>query len=139
MMLNSKAKQQSVDDALRRIGKLSGYELRPIIASSQEYHYRRRIRLQCDERKQPGLLSIVIAPLMQIERCLIADDRLNGVIDSLRGMIPNLATVVDFVEIVAGDEPNQLVVVSMLPRANFRFAMKPIANNSLLKTAPSAG
>jgi 23S rRNA (uracil1939-C5)-methyltransferase len=106
-----KAKQQSVDDALRRIGKLSGYELRPIIVSYQEYHYRRRIRLQCDERKQLGFYQSSSHRLVQIERCLIADDRLNGVLDSLRRWIPNLATVVDFVEIVAGDEPNQLVVV----------------------------
>jgi 23S rRNA (uracil1939-C5)-methyltransferase len=106
-----KAKQRSVDDALRRIGKLSGYELRPIIASPQEYHYRRRIRLQCDERKQLGFYQSSSHRLVQIERCLIADDRLNGAIDSLRQLMPNLATVIDFVEIVAGDEPNQLVVV----------------------------
>ena len=40
-----KAKQQSVADALRRIGKLGDFELRPIIPSSGEFHYRRRIRL----------------------------------------------------------------------------------------------
>src|SRR5262245_52527603 len=41
-----RAKQQSVEDSLRRIGKLGGFEMRPIIPSPTEYHYRRRIRLQ---------------------------------------------------------------------------------------------
>ena len=40
-----KAKEQNVADALRRIGKLEGFELRPIVTSPREYHYRRRIRL----------------------------------------------------------------------------------------------
>src|SRR4029453_6305694 len=38
-----KAKQQNVANALRRIGKLSDFEMAPIIASDDEYHYRRRI------------------------------------------------------------------------------------------------
>ncbi len=46
-----KAKQQSVEDALRRIGKLDGFELRPIIPSTLEYRYRRRIRLQSDDKR----------------------------------------------------------------------------------------
>src|SRR5687767_7446292 len=36
------SKQQGVTDALRRIGKLDDFELRPIIPPHEEYHYRRR-------------------------------------------------------------------------------------------------
>ncbi|MGH7774210.1 MAG: class I SAM-dependent RNA methyltransferase, partial [Candidatus Binatia bacterium] len=48
------AKEKSVGDALRRIGKLDGFELLPILPSPQEYHYRRRIRLQADDQKRLG-------------------------------------------------------------------------------------
>src|SRR5215470_6918629 len=37
------AKQKSVADALRRIGKIENYELLPIVPSPDEYRYRRRI------------------------------------------------------------------------------------------------
>jgi 23S rRNA (uracil1939-C5)-methyltransferase len=74
-----KAKEQSVADALRRIGKLDGFELRPIIASPREYHYRRRIRLQCDKAKRIGFFRAFSHDLVEVEGCLIADGRLNKV------------------------------------------------------------
>src|SRR5947207_13389157 len=49
-----KAKQQSVVDALRRIGRLGDFELRPIIPSNDEFHYRRRIRLQVGGNRTLG-------------------------------------------------------------------------------------
>lgn len=106
-----KAKQQSVDDALRRIGKLANYELRPIIASFDQLHYRRRIRLQCDSEKRLGYFQSASHRLVQIDRCLIADDKLNEVIDLLRGWLGGLASGCEFIEIVSGDEPDQLVVI----------------------------
>lgn len=106
-----KAKQQSVDDALRRIGKLSGYDLRPIIASPAEYHYRRRIRLQCDAQKQLGFFQAASHRLVEIDRCLIADDRLNGIIERLRPWVTELRTEVEYVEIVRGDATEQVKIV----------------------------
>src|SRR5678815_5231261 len=52
-----KAKQQSVADALRRIGKFADFDLRPIIASPHVEHYRRRIRLQVSAVKRLGFYS----------------------------------------------------------------------------------
>jgi 23S rRNA (uracil1939-C5)-methyltransferase len=106
-----KAKEQSVADALRRIGKLTGFELRPIIASPREYHYRRRIRLQCDKAKRIGFFRAFSHDLVEIDGCLIADGTLNRVIYPLRTWINELDMPIEHVEIVTGDEPNEIVAV----------------------------
>jgi 23S rRNA (uracil1939-C5)-methyltransferase len=106
-----KSKEQSVADALRRIGKLDGFELRPIIASPHEYHYRRRIRLQCDKAKRIGFYRAFSHDLVEIDRCLIADPGLNRVLHPLRSWISELNMAVEHVEIVSGDDPDQIVAV----------------------------
>ena len=108
------AKQQSVDDALWRIGKLSGYDLRPIIPSAQEYHYRRRIRLQVGPANELGFYGASSHHLVEIESCVIADERLNGVIAKLRVWARGMNTAIGHIEIVTGDEPNQTVAVASL-------------------------
>jgi 23S rRNA (uracil1939-C5)-methyltransferase len=105
------AKQKSVEDALRRIGKLEGFELKPIIASPLTYHYRRRIRLQRDGSKRLGFFTSSSHHLIGIDRCLIADDKLNSVIECLKPWSEELTTDVEHLEVVTGDEPNQIVVV----------------------------
>lgn len=104
-----KAKQQNVESALRRIGKLEGFELRPIIPSSREYHYRRRIRLQRDQHKRLGFFRASSHELVEIASCLIADEKLNGLIEPLRRWGRELATHLEYVEIVTGDEARQIV------------------------------
>jgi 23S rRNA (uracil1939-C5)-methyltransferase len=104
-----KAKEQSVADALRRIGKLDGFELRPIIASPHEYHYRRRIRLQCDKTKRIGFFRAFSHDLVEVDRCLIADNAFNKILHPLRSWMSELDTAVEHVEIVSGDDPDQIV------------------------------
>jgi 23S rRNA (uracil1939-C5)-methyltransferase len=104
------AKQKSVEDALRRIGKLEGFELQPIIASPLTYNYRRRIRLQRDGSKRLGFFTSLSHHMIEIDRCLIADDKLNGLIEQLRRWSEELITDVEHLEVVTGDEPNQNVV-----------------------------
>jgi 23S rRNA (uracil1939-C5)-methyltransferase len=111
------AKQKSVDDALRRIGKLDGFELRPIIPSADEYHYRRRIHLQVGADNRLGFYAASSHELVEIEACLIADERLNKVIELVRRWARGLNTTIEHVEIVTGDEPKQLVVVVEAIRA----------------------
>jgi len=106
-----KAKQQSVEDALRRIGKLEGFELRSIIPSPQEYHYRRRIRLQCNQQKKLGFFRAFSHDLVAIDSCLIADKRLNDIVEPLRRWTEELISPLEYVEIVTGDEPDQIVIV----------------------------
>jgi 23S rRNA (uracil1939-C5)-methyltransferase len=105
------AKEQSVADALRRIGKLDGFELRPILASPHEYHYRRRIRLQCDKAKRIGFFRAFSHDLVEIDSCLIADSALNKVLHPLRSWMSELNTAVEHVEIVIGDDSNEIVAV----------------------------
>jgi 23S rRNA (uracil1939-C5)-methyltransferase len=107
-----KAKQQSVDDALRRIGKLESFDLQPIIASPNEYHYRRRIRLQCNELKQLGFFRPASHRLVEIASCHIADLETERHLAAVRRWVLQLASSIQYVEIVAGDEPNQTVIVA---------------------------
>jgi 23S rRNA (uracil1939-C5)-methyltransferase len=106
------AKQQSVEDALRRIGKLDRFELRPIIPSSNEYHYRRRIRLQVDESRKLGFYGASSHHLVEIDSCAIAEDHLNSTLESLRRWARALETNIEHLEIITGDEPNQIVAVA---------------------------
>jgi 23S rRNA (uracil1939-C5)-methyltransferase len=109
-----KAKEQNVADALRRIGKLESFELRPIIASPREYHYRRRIRLQCDKAKRIGFFRAFSHYLVEIDGCLIADNALNKVIPPLGSWINELDTPIEYVEVVTGDEPNEIVAAGKI-------------------------
>ncbi|MGE5817868.1 MAG: 23S rRNA (uracil(1939)-C(5))-methyltransferase RlmD [Deltaproteobacteria bacterium] len=107
-----RGKQQSVNDALRRIGKLADFELRPIIASPLEYHYRRRIRLQCNELKQLGFFRSSSHHVIEIASCHIADPETERHLASVRRWIGQLASSIQYVEIVAGDETNQTIIVA---------------------------
>jgi 23S rRNA (uracil1939-C5)-methyltransferase len=109
-----KAKQQSVEDALRRIGKLDTFELRSIIPSPREYYYRRRIRLQCDEKKKIGFFRAFSHDLVAIDSCLIADEKLNAIIGPLRSWVEELIAPLEYLEIVTGDDLDQIVIVGKL-------------------------
>jgi 23S rRNA (uracil1939-C5)-methyltransferase len=105
-----KAKQQSVADALRRIGKLDNFDLKPIIASPSAEHYRRRIRLQVSAVKRLGFYSSASHHVVEIDNCQIAAHPLNHVIAALRSWLDQLATTVEHIEVSSGDEPGQTVV-----------------------------
>jgi 23S rRNA (uracil1939-C5)-methyltransferase len=107
-----KAKQQCVGDALRRIGKLSDFELKPIIAARDPFHYRRRIRLQASAASGLGFFAAGSHSVVEIDSCLIADARLNAAIAALRLWLGDLNSAMEHLELVAGDEPNELVVVA---------------------------
>ena len=105
-----KAKEQSVADALRRIGKLDGFELRPIIAAPGAEHYRRRIRLQVNAVKRLGFYSAASHHVVEVDACLIAAQPLNAAIAPLRLWLDSLAANLEHIEIISGDQPGQTVV-----------------------------
>jgi 23S rRNA (uracil1939-C5)-methyltransferase len=105
------AKQKNIEDALRRIGKLEAFELKPIIPSPFTYQYRRRIRLQRDGSKRLGFFSSFSHHLIEIDRCLIADVKLNGLIEPLRRWSEELITDLEHLEVVTGDQPDEIVIV----------------------------
>lgn len=120
-----KAKQQSVEDALRRIGKLSDFELRPILPAANDYHYRRRIRLQVDGAKHLGFFGAGSHHLIEIDSCAIADDGLNRAIEPTRRWLSALQTSIDHIELVTGDEPNEIVAVAETS-ARFNLIDEPV-------------
>ena len=107
-----KAKQQNVADALRRIGKLDNFDLRPIIAAPSAEHYRRRIRLQVSAVKRLGFYSGASHHVVEIDHCLIAAQPLSAVIAPLRGWLDQIAATIEHIEIASGDEPGQTVVIA---------------------------
>jgi len=132
-----KAKQQNVENALRRIGRLDGFELRPIIPSPQEYRYRRRIRLQCDRAGKLGYFRPASHEVIEIDDCLIADGKLTGFIAPLRRWVHELVTAVEYLEIVTGEEPDQIVVIG---KSGGEFiARDPAACDRLLDASGASG
>jgi 23S rRNA (uracil1939-C5)-methyltransferase len=128
------AKQKSVEDALARIGKLEGFELKPIIPAPFTYNYRRRIRLQRDAAKRLGFFSSFSHHLIEIDSCLIADEKLNSLLGPLRHWSEELVTDVEHLELVTGDQPNQRVIVGQSP-GRFISRDSPICER-LLKDNP---
>lgn len=108
------AKAKSVEDALRRIGKLSGFELLPILSSPQEYGYRRRIRLQASADKKLGFHRASTHELIEIDSCIIATPVADRSIARARDWAGRLRSTVRHIEIVAGDDGEQVVLVGKL-------------------------
>lgn len=103
------AKQKSVEDALSRIGKLSGFELLPILPSTQEYHYRRRVRLHADKRGRLGYYRLSSHELIEIESCLVADAHANDHLRRAREWLKELKTPIQQIELIVGDAAGQIV------------------------------
>jgi len=133
-----RAKQDSVADALRRIGKLTDFELRSIVPASSEYNYRRRIRLQVAADSVLGFFGTASHQLVEIRSCLIADERLNKAIDLLRHSIRRLRTAIEHVEIVAGDDTAEVVAV-IGAVAPFALVDEPICEDLTRETETIRG
>jgi len=108
------AKAKSVEDALRRIGKLDGFELLPILPSPQEYRYRRRIRLQANNARRLGFHRAFTHDLIEIDSCVIATPKVDRSIDHAREWAGQLRSTVRHVEIVESDRDEQAVLVGQL-------------------------
>lgn len=105
------AKQKNVVDALRRIGKLEGFELRPIVRSQQEYHYRGRIRLQVDGKKRVGFYRAFSHRLIEIDSCLITEHDADRHLRHAREWVGELRTPIRQIEIIRGDNSGEIVFV----------------------------
>jgi len=106
------AKVHKLEDALRRIGKLKDVEIRPIVAAPQEFNYRRRIQLRCGKDKQIGFSPSASHDLVAIDACAIASEAVNQVLEHVRRCIERTLTNIVEVEIVAGDQENDTVIVA---------------------------
>jgi 23S rRNA (uracil1939-C5)-methyltransferase len=76
-------KQSQVDESLRRLGKLEGYELEPIIPAEHQYGYRNKVEFSwLDTPEGPALGFHRLGrwdELLAIETCHIASDGANDV------------------------------------------------------------
>jgi len=105
------AKAKSVEDALRRIGKIEGYELLTILPSPQEYRYRRRIRLHRSGDGRLGFHRAFSHDVIEIASCLIATPNADLRLQDARDWLGELKSRIVEVEIVESDTGANVVLV----------------------------
>jgi 23S rRNA (uracil1939-C5)-methyltransferase len=76
-------KAEQVDDALRRIGKLSGYELEPIVAAEQTWRYRNKVEYSFGTGEDGELVCGFHAPgrwneIVPMSDCKLVSERSNA-------------------------------------------------------------
>ncbi len=76
-------KQAQVDDALRRIGKLDGFELEPIVPAVQQWRYRNKLEYSFGTGAAGELVCGFHAPgrwdeIVPVSDCLLASERGNA-------------------------------------------------------------
>ncbi|MEA2136118.1 MAG: rRNA (uracil1939-C5)-methyltransferase [Solirubrobacteraceae bacterium] len=76
-------KQEQVDDALRRIGRLEGYELAPIIPAVEQWRYRNKLEYSFGEGPGGELVCGFHAPgrfdeILPLADCKLASERSNA-------------------------------------------------------------
>jgi 23S rRNA (uracil1939-C5)-methyltransferase len=75
-------KAQQVDDSLRRIGKLDGYTLEPIIPALQEWRYRNKLEYSFGKDESGRLICGFHAPgrwedIVEVSDCMLASEQGN--------------------------------------------------------------
>ena len=75
-------KQQQVDDSLRRIGKLDGFTLEPIVPAVQEWRYRNKLEYSFGTDDDGRLICGFHAPgrwedIVEVTDCLLASEKGN--------------------------------------------------------------
>jgi 23S rRNA (uracil1939-C5)-methyltransferase len=80
-------KQSQIEQALRRIAKLSGCEVRPIEPSPKPYGYRNRISVHSDGEKI-GFFQKGSRKVVDISHCLLASETVNAKLRAFRATRP---------------------------------------------------
>jgi 23S rRNA (uracil1939-C5)-methyltransferase len=75
-------KQEQVDDALKRIGRLGGYELEPIVPALEQWRYRNKLEYSFGRDDSGRLVCGFHAPgrwheIVEVTDCLLASERGN--------------------------------------------------------------
>jgi 23S rRNA (uracil1939-C5)-methyltransferase len=100
-----RAKEELTADALQRIGGFArdSYRLRPIVASPQQFHYRRRARMHRAEGGGWGFAQAGTARVERIDRCLLFEPLVQELAELL-GELPGATDVA----ILAGEKKGAL-------------------------------
>jgi tRNA/tmRNA/rRNA uracil-C5-methylase (TrmA/RlmC/RlmD family) len=71
-------------ESLRRIAKIESPEVLPTVRSPKEWNYRNRIQLHVDSRGKVGFYRPKSKEVVEFDECLIADERLNAILNEKR-------------------------------------------------------
>jgi len=104
-----RAKEQSVRDALARIGKLDAAVVRAILPSPLEFGYRNRLNLRVDGH-EVGFYRGATHTLVPIDHCLLAEDEVDQAIVAARELVSRLHRRVRRIEVVARGGPPGVVL-----------------------------
>jgi len=105
------AKENTVRELLARVGGIDPARVRPILRAAQEYGYRRRLSLRVEDR-QVGFVAAASHDVVPVERCLLAQDRLDGAIELARVWVASMETHVKRIEVVATGEGDRVALVA---------------------------
>jgi 23S rRNA (uracil1939-C5)-methyltransferase len=83
-------KQEQVDDALRRIGRLDGYALEPILAAQQQWRYRNKLEYSFGADASGRLICGFHVPgrwdeIVEVSDCLLASEPANAARERIVG------------------------------------------------------
>jgi 23S rRNA (uracil1939-C5)-methyltransferase len=83
-------KHSQVDEALRRIGRLDGYELAPIVPAVEPWRYRNKLEYSFGAGPDGGLVCGFHAPghweeIVEVTDCLLASERSNAAREEVVG------------------------------------------------------
>jgi 23S rRNA (uracil1939-C5)-methyltransferase len=95
-----RAKEQSVRDALTRIGKLDATAVRPLHASPLELGYRSRLNLRV-AGGEVGFFRGATHDLVPIDHCLLAEPEVDAAVPAARELVRALRSDIRRIEIVA--------------------------------------
>src|SRR5204862_7879778 len=81
-------KHEQVGDALRRIGRLEGFELDPIVPAEQQWRYRNKVEFSFGTNDDGELVCGFHAPgswerILGMDDCLLVSERVNAVRDAV--------------------------------------------------------
>lgn len=77
-------KQQTVEDALARIGRFDSVTMRPILAPGPDFGYRNRLDLH-PSKDGPGFHRAGSHDLVVVEECLLATPAVEALLDEVKG------------------------------------------------------
>ena len=81
-------KRQIVIDQLRRVGKLEGVDVRPVIGADDPWHYRNNARFAVDGRSgSVGFVGARSHQVQDIDNCHLVHPHINEVLAALRGRV----------------------------------------------------
>ena len=105
-----RAKEQNLCDHLERTACLPPALVRPIIASPAEFGFRSRLSLRV-EGPRLGFYAAATHDLVEVDHCLLGEERLQAAIGAAADVLPRLQTAVRRVELLSrGALPGVLIL-----------------------------